>query len=94
MRCLSIEIDQRQISTVTWTARMVVTAQRRAIVDALSVEKIPEFLSAWSDSFDSDATTGHSQWVMRRFEPKEGIALNIREDTGESIARHVWYVQR
>lgn len=92
MRCLSIEIDQRQIPMATWAARMMVTAHRRAVVDALSSETIPDFVSAWSDSFGSDATQGNSQWVMRRFEPREGIALNIREDTGESIARHVWWV--
>ncbi|MCJ1269890.1 hypothetical protein MMC22_009783 [Lobaria immixta] len=90
MRCLSIEIDQRQIPMATWAARMLVTAHRRAVVDALSSATIPDFVSAWSDSFDSDATQGNSQWVMRRFEPREGIVLNIREDTGESIARHVW----
>ena len=52
--------------------------------------RIPEFVSAWSDDFDSDVTKGNSQWVMRRFGPTEGVELNIREDTGESIARHVW----
>lgn len=92
MRCLSIEIDPRQISMVTWSARMVVTAHGRAVVDALSSHSIPDFVSAWSDGFHSDATKGNSQWVMRRFEPTEGIALSIREDTGESIARHVWWV--
>lgn len=77
---------------VTWSARMVVTAHGRAVVDALSSHTIPDFVSAWSDGFHSDATKGNSQWVMRRFEPTEGIALSIREDTGESIARHVWWV--
>ena len=35
MRCLSIEMDHGQSSTVTWSARMVVCADRRATVDAL-----------------------------------------------------------
>lgn len=90
MRCLSIEMDHGQSSMVTWSARMVVSAARRATVDALLSETIPEFVSAWSDDFDSDVTKGNSQWVMRRFGPTEGVELNIREDTGESIARHVW----
>lgn len=90
MRCLSIEIEARPIPTGTWSARMVVTAHRTAVVDSLSTESIPDYVSAWSDVFGSDATKDNCPWVMRRFGPKEGITLNIREDTGESIARHVW----
>lgn len=90
MRCLSIEMDPRHVSTVTWSARMVVTAHRKAVPDALSSETLPDFVSAWSDSFASDATQGNSQWVTRRFEPTEGMVLEIREDIGESIARHTW----
>ena len=92
MRCLSIEMDHGQSSMVTWSARMVVSADRRATIDALLSDTIPKFVSAWSDDFDSDVTKENSQWVMRRFSPTAGVEFNIREDTGESIARHVWYV--
>lgn len=90
MRCLWIEIEQKQILEVTWPAQMVVAAHSKAVVDDLSLENVPVVVSAWSDSFDAGGAKGPSQWVMRKFEPTGGIALCIREESGESIARHVW----
>lgn len=90
MRTLWIEVDPKRLPQLTWPAKMAVAAHKRAVVDVFSQDEIPEFVSAWSDSFDADATKTNSQWVMRRFEPTAGVSLNIREETGDSIARHVW----
>lgn len=90
MRSLWIEIDHGQLSQVTWPAQMVVAAHSRPLIDMFSLDNIPEFVGVWSDSIDTDVSKGYSPWVMRRLEPIEGVSLNIREETGESIARHVW----
>lgn len=90
MRSLWIEIERNHIPQVTWPTQMVVSAHSKAVVDRLSLETIPVVVSAWSDIFDANPTKGNSPWVMRRFELAEGISLSIREETGESIARHVW----
>ena len=90
MRTLWIEIDQKRLPQLTWPVQMVVAAHKRAVVDPVSLDDIPEFVSIWSESFDADATKTNSQWVTRRFEPTAGVSVNIREETGDSIARHVW----
>ncbi|GAB7344068.1 hypothetical protein MBLNU457_1981t1 [Dothideomycetes sp. NU457] len=51
----------------------------------------PSIISAWSD--DINATGGYlesSRQVERQFMPLTRRPLHIFEDTGESIARHLW----
>lgn len=90
MRTLWIEVDQKLVSHLTWPAQMVVAAHGRTVLDALSLDDIPQFVSAWSDDFDACGTKVSSQWVMRRFKPAADVSLDIREESGDSIARHVW----
>jgi hypothetical protein len=50
-----------------------------------------DIISAWSETLDlaGKGTTG--SMVERRFLSLNGKTLTIREETGESIARHIWY---
>jgi hypothetical protein len=49
-------------------------------------------VSAWSAQIDPSASgTEAEKLVERRFAVGNGIRLGIWEETGESIARHLWY---
>ena len=53
--------------------------------------ELPSILSAWSEPLDAmKGTLETSRRVERRFMPLNERPLNIYEDTGESIARHLW----
>lgn len=48
-------------------------------------------LSAWSSSFGVSAPTSEaSKLVQRRFRLPSGSVVTMYEETGESIARHLW----
>jgi hypothetical protein len=58
----------------------------------LSEDGICGVVSAWSSQFDGFITTGEAEkLVERRFELASGTLVSIYEETGESIARHLWY---
>ena len=58
-------------------------------IDALQIERLPNIISAWTEEFshlddlDSDTT-------VRRFRVPDGRALEICEENGDSMARHIW----
>jgi hypothetical protein len=48
-------------------------------------------VSAWSSQFDGFMTASEAEkLVERRFELAHGVFVSIYEETGESIARHLW----
>ena len=53
-------------------------------------ERMPQGLGIWSDVFSSESGKSTSGRVQRRFPVGHERFLNIWEETGESIARHIW----
>jgi hypothetical protein len=57
----------------------------------LSEEGACGVVSAWSQLFGLSATAGAAEkLVIRRFKLPSGLIVSIYEETGESIARHLW----
>jgi hypothetical protein len=57
----------------------------------LSDEGACSVVSAWSSIFEPSATVGDAEkLVERRFNLSHGLIVSIYEETGESIARHLW----
>ena len=50
-----------------------------------------DIVSAWSESLDPADKGPPRSMIERRFLCHSGKTLNIREETGESISRHIWY---
>jgi hypothetical protein len=49
-------------------------------------------VSAWSAPVDPSALGNEAaKLVERRFDVGDGVRVNVWEETGESIARHLWY---
>ena len=99
MRALPISIDITR-SELDWPAKLHVgiKGKHAHLTDHLenfhSPSDMPSILSAWSDPMDP--TSGRfeaSRRVERQFMPLSERPLSIYEDTGESIARHLWYAQ-
>jgi SAM-dependent methyltransferase len=95
MRSLVISLDLTR-AEIDWPARLHVHTKENATMsdcfeDHHSRGHLPGIVSVWSEPLDY--TKGHhetSRRVERRFTPLTGRKLNIYEDTGESIARHLW----
>ncbi|KAH7401859.1 putative methyltransferase-domain-containing protein [Phaeosphaeria sp. MPI-PUGE-AT-0046c] len=56
----------------------------------LSREATCGVVSAWSQEFDPSAAAAAAKLVDRRFKLMDGCVIRISEETGESIARHLW----
>jgi hypothetical protein len=65
----------------------------RDTFDKLFEEGTGGVVSAWSSEFDPNAGVGEAEkLVERRFDICKDSVMSIYEETGESIARHLWYV--
>lgn len=72
-----------------WPTRLHVTT-RAGIAKTITLSDIPDVLGAWSDHFDLHAHQEADKRVERRFNFVPDGPLSIFEETGESIARHIW----
>ena len=95
MRTLSISfgLTKREIG---WPARVHVAPKDAPDADSFDkqhgVPGLPNIISAWSDILDpSENITVASRTVERRFKSLSGSVLRMWEETGESIARHLWF---
>lgn len=52
--------------------------------------KLPEILDVWSAPFQRNAIGRSASLVERKFRLAAGETLRIWEETGNSIARHIW----
>ena len=68
---------------------LVVNLERNSEGNIISEEKIPEILGAWSGTFDWEQNQAGSI-IERRYRTDSGLERVITEETGESIARHIW----
>jgi len=90
---ISFSVAEREIR---WPARVYVAPKGVPDPDCFdkqqSVSGLPNIISAWSDILDpTQGITVASRTVERRFMPLSNHVLSMWEETGESIARHLWF---
>ncbi|EDP50167.1 hypothetical protein KXW98_004616 [Aspergillus fumigatus] len=56
----------------------------------LDTSKLPLVISGWSAPFGGSESLVAEKLIERRFRPKDQLDLRIWEETGNSIARHIW----
>ena len=69
--------------------RLVVNREMNVEGNPISVDNMPEILGAWSDTFGKSKSQAGGI-IQRRYRTISKIEKRIIEETGESIARHVW----
>lgn len=97
MRTLKIELDFviKQKEMFHRTAVLSVSSEQTAADDlSQSGAAGPLILSAYSSPFGLSGGTEAEGYVERRLIIGREKALPVWEETGESIARHIWYVKR
>ena len=90
MRNVWIEIGNMQFKD-TRTMRLLVSTQRTLVADTVLLSSFPEFLSVRCEIFEKDKPQAGDK-IERRYRTNLGNKRLIYEETGESIARHIWYV--
>lgn len=95
MRSLPIVFNIRDCD-VDWPSRVHVTQRNAPLSDHFEKHHngsdLPSIISAWSDALDPPKGAHEAtKTVERRFTPLSNRVLSIWEETGESIARHIWY---
>ena len=88
MRALLIEIREVEPSELTNELTLLVNSRRSIEGDHLTVRCMPEILGARSRVVMPQGL-GNVDRTERRFQTSLG-RLDILEDAGESIARHIW----
>lgn len=58
--------------------------------DLLDQRGVPPVISAWSTPFGGSQSPMAEKLVERRFSLQNGPDLRVWEETGNSIARHIW----
>ncbi|KAL8814186.1 MAG: hypothetical protein Q9223_006575 [Gallowayella weberi] len=69
--------------------RFLFTSSESLCIDALQLDRLPEIVSAWTEEFSHPADLG-SDVTLRCFQLRSGQLLEICEENGESMARHIW----
>ena len=92
MRVLWIEVEASCMEDVRPWTLLVSTAKHKAAAlhDSLSLASLCDIVSCRSSVTEYSKSEDASTHVERRFELPLGNLLSIFEDTGESIARHIW----
>ena len=94
MRALPLSFKIQRCD-LQWPVRICVSAKDSTQsdgFDSLHGAVLPTVISAWSDVLDlPHGITEARRTVERRFSLTDSRKLSIWEDTGESIARHLWY---
>lgn len=70
-------------------SRLVVNSKQSKEGNRISIESIPEILAVWSDTFDKGKSQAGGM-IERRYRTPSDSERTIVEETGESIARHIW----
>ena len=88
MRTAWIEVGKLP-SRGTKFMRLLVSTQCTEVADTVLLNDLPEILSARSDTFGWDNPQAGNK-IERRYKTAQGEGRSIYEETGESIARHIW----
>lgn len=89
-RVLAIEIDVARC-LLQLPARLYVTRTPSHPEDLLALSSLPATVSAWSAPFDDLNAKRADYLVERRLRFPDAGVLSTWEETGDSIARHIWY---
>lgn len=94
MRSLAIKLPLKGLR-VDWPARVHISANAK--LKAENIEQLHDkryrgVISAWSDLLNpEEGVRDAAKFVERRF-GDEKVQICVWEETGESIARHLWYL--
>lgn len=88
MRSLWVEFKDAHASPPD-PSRLIVNSRRSREADVVQLDNMPEVFGVWSDTFGRDKNQACSI-VERRYRTDSGPERVIVEETGESIARHIW----
>ena len=92
MRTVWVEIGDIELSPLE-LLELIVNTQETMLGDNAQFTRLPDVLSARSESFGRGAWWEKIQAedrIQRRFKTEAGHESLIFEEIGESIARHVW----
>ncbi|KIW03261.1 uncharacterized protein PV09_05481 [Verruconis gallopava] len=94
MRSIPLTFDFDK-SDIVWPVKIHVTTRDAELTDHFERGQnglsLPPIISAWSDILDLQIGINEAaRMVERRFQPLSDRPLCIWEETGESIARHIW----
>ena len=89
MRSLWINIDRLNTASTRVDLRLVVNTEQSKEGSSVCLGNMPEVLGVWSDTFDWVENIA-SNMIERRYRTQYGREMAIFEETGESIARHIW----
>ncbi|OJD19944.1 hypothetical protein AJ78_00138 [Emergomyces pasteurianus Ep9510] len=89
-RELKIVFGPCQISAANQAARLSVRDANAGLVDRLEPSKAPRIITAWSTEFGGIDQLQAEKLVERCFKLEIGSQLRAWEETGNSIARHIW----
>ncbi|OJD32778.1 uncharacterized protein BKCO1_3600061 [Diplodia corticola] len=94
MRALAVSFDVQHCD-LDWPVVMHIGPKSNQISDRFERQdnhpELPSLISAWSSILDAPAGIREAEKkVERRFTPLSNRTLSIWEETGDSIARHVW----
>ncbi|KAL8892292.1 MAG: hypothetical protein Q9215_000805 [Flavoplaca cf. flavocitrina] len=88
MRVLKIKAKV-PLSFLRLQARFVFSCNPSSEIDLLQIERLPDIISAWTEWFSRwDAINTYV--TVRRFQVPGGRMLDICEENGDSMARHIW----
>lgn len=88
MRVLKIQ-DKVPLSFLRLQARFVFSCNPSFEIDLLQIERLADIISAWTEWFSRwDAM--NTDMTVRRFQVPDGRVLDICEENGDSMARHIW----
>ncbi|KAI4152558.1 MAG: hypothetical protein LQ341_000697 [Variospora aurantia] len=87
-RCLKWHINIK-LQHLASRARLLFTCSDSLETDSLELGNVPSVLGAWTDEFTGPKAV-FDDIVLRRFVLQKGRELDICEDNGESIGRHIW----
>lgn len=88
MRTLRVDIANVD-ANLPADLRLVVNCKMSVEGNSISVDNMPEILGVWSDTFGKSKSQAGGI-VQRRYRTVAKVEKMIIEETGESIARHVW----
>ncbi|KAF9629933.1 putative Nicotinamide N-methyltransferase [Lasiodiplodia theobromae] len=96
MRALPLTFDVRHCD-LDWPVVVHVGPKSNQVSDRFERQnnnpELPSLISAWSSILDAPAGIKEAEKkVERRFTPLSNRTLSIWEETGDSIARHIWSV--
>lgn len=93
MRSLWVELQFTTSPQIRWPLHMQISHARGGRgLNLLSLEHLPQIIDVCSHPIHPQIEHEGSKRVSRVFHLASGHLLRIHEDTGDSIARHIWYV--